>query len=296
MVAIVVTPNRPATATIAASITSSLRSRKRSHNSTQRNHPPARRSGGWRELEGVAVCGANDAEVSAVQGGDPCRAEAFSDRDQAGVGSAEGQVLVAVDELSDALPIGCGEGLDGEGAVDDRVVERRFGVCAEFSGEQVDRFGNDHRGGDQWPGRGFEELKAGLVVAVGAIGGSDEWAGVNDQHWSVATKPVGEEFVDLVADAVLARSDRGKAEMPATWRSFDVGHVIGEDFGGEFLDRDPARSCGCFQAASDVVGNVHGHRHGPKPMRSAGDWERTEAWLSCRVTEARSRQPARNAP
>lgn len=77
--------------------------------------------------------GANDAEVSAVQGGDTCRAEAFSDGDHAGVGSAERQILVAVDEFSDALPVDCSKGLDNEGAVDDRVAERWFGVWAEFS-------------------------------------------------------------------------------------------------------------------------------------------------------------------
>ena len=63
-----------------------------------------------------------------------------------------------------------------------------------------------------------------------AVGGSDEWAGVNDQHWSVATEPVGEEFVDLVADAVLACPDPGKAEMPAAWRSTGVeryGFAVG---------------------------------------------------------------------
>jgi hypothetical protein len=83
--------------------------------------------------------------------------------------------------------------------------------------------------------------------------------------WSVATEPVGEEFVDLVADAVLARPDPSKPELPAAWGSSDVGDLIGEDFGGELLHGDPARGRGCFQAASDVVGNVHGHQHGPSP-------------------------------
>ena len=45
-----------------------------------------------------------------------------------------------------------------------------MGVWAEFSCQQVDRFGNDHRGGDQRPGRGFEELEAGVVAVVCAIG------------------------------------------------------------------------------------------------------------------------------
>ena len=58
----------------------------------------------------------------------------------------------------------------------------------------------------------------------------------------------------MVADAVLACPDPGKAEMPAAWRSAGDGCVVGEDFGGEFLDGDPARCCGCVQASSDVVG------------------------------------------
>ncbi len=67
---------------------------------------PGLGSEGRREFEGVAVCGSDDAEVSAVQGGDAFRPEAFSDGDQAGVGAAEGQVLVALDEIPDALPVG----------------------------------------------------------------------------------------------------------------------------------------------------------------------------------------------
>ena len=214
--------------------------------------------------------GAHDAEVGAVQGGDACRSEAFGDRDEAGVGSAERQVLVAVDELSDTLPVNASERLDREGSVDDRVVERWFGVWSELAGEQVDGFGNDHRSGHQWPGCCFEELEAGVVAAVVAIGGSDEWAGVYDQHWSVATEPVGEEFVDLMADPVFARSDSREAELTAARRSTDVGSVIGEDFGGEFLDCDPTRGSGCFQATGDVVRNVHSHRHFSSLMRSAG--------------------------
>lgn len=90
-------------------------------------------------------------------------------------------------------------------------------------------------------------------MTVGAIGGSDQWAGVDDQHWSVATEAVGEQIVDLVADPVLARPNRSKAEMTATRRTIDIRYMIGEDFGGKFLHCDPARCGSCFQAASDVV-------------------------------------------
>ena len=49
--------------------------------------------------------------VTKAEAGDACRTEVISEGDQRGVGSAEGQVLVAVDEIADALPVGCGEGL-----------------------------------------------------------------------------------------------------------------------------------------------------------------------------------------
>ncbi|CAN5639421.1 hypothetical protein BH10ACT2_BH10ACT2_22030 [soil metagenome] len=147
---------------------------------------------------------------------------------------------------------------------------------AEFTSEQVDRFCDDHRCGDQRSGGGFQEFEAGVMMAVGAISGSDEWAGVNDQHGSVATEPVVKKFVDLMTDAMLASPNPSKAELPTPRRCLNVGDVIGQDlccefchvgdvvgkdFCGEFFDGDPARSCHCFQATSDVVGNVHGHRH-----------------------------------
>ena len=150
-------------------------------------------SGGGHEFEGVAVGRPDDAEVGAVQGGNAGCSKAFRDGDQAGVGAAEGQIGVAFDEFADALPVLSGERLDGQGAVDDRVVERRLGVSAEFSCQQVDRFSNDHRGGDQRTGRCLQQLRAGGVVSVGSISGSDQWTGVNDQHnGSVAAETVSE--------------------------------------------------------------------------------------------------------
>jgi hypothetical protein len=78
---------------------------------------------------------------------------------------------------------------------------------------------------------------------------------------SVAAETVSEEFVDLVADAVLARSDPDETEMPASWCRIDLWGVVGEHLDDEFLDRDPAYGRGCFQTASNLVRNVHGHRH-----------------------------------
>lgn len=49
--------------------------------------------------------GPDDAEVAVVEGGDLGGAEAFGDGDEAGVGAAEGEVGVAVDELGDSGPV-----------------------------------------------------------------------------------------------------------------------------------------------------------------------------------------------
>ncbi len=94
------------------------------------------------------------------------------------------------------------------------------------------------------------------------------------------TEPVGEKFVDPVADAVLARPDASQTELPAAWRSPDVGDMVGEDFGGEFLDGDfSALSCGCFQAASDVVGNVGERSQASRPHTASGVFRGTTAGL-----------------
>ena len=44
-----------------------------------------------------------------------------------------------------------------------------------------------------------------MVISVAAIGCSDQWAGVNDQHRSVATEPVGEKFVAVCERQIEVR-------------------------------------------------------------------------------------------
>ena len=43
-------------------------------------------------------------------------------------------------------------------------------------------FGDHQRGGDERAVIGFEQIAAGVVVGVIAVGGSDQHTGVNDQH------------------------------------------------------------------------------------------------------------------
>ena len=77
----------------------------------------------------------NHREVSAVESGDSCRSQTFGDGDQACVSAAERQVVVSIDKLADALPIGRDDRLDGERSIDDCVVERCFGVGSQLASE-----------------------------------------------------------------------------------------------------------------------------------------------------------------
>ena len=79
------------------------------------------------------------------------------------------------------------------------------------------------------------------MMAVGAIGSGDKGTGVDDQHRSVATEPVGEQFVDLMADALFARPNPCERQVSPSGRSIDVRGVLGEHFRSEFLNRNPPR-------------------------------------------------------
>ena len=59
----------------------------------------------WEQLEGVDVAGSDDREVGAVEGQNLSDAEALGDGDDAGIGSAEGKVGVALDELRAAFQV-----------------------------------------------------------------------------------------------------------------------------------------------------------------------------------------------
>ena len=59
-----------------------------------------------------------------IQHRDAGDAKSLSDRDDARVGAAEGEVRVALNKLSHALPVGRREVLDEEVTIRDRAVER----------------------------------------------------------------------------------------------------------------------------------------------------------------------------
>lgn len=151
----------------------------------------------------------------------------------------KGQVLVAVDEFADAPPIGFDEVLDVEGAVDDGVLERCFGMWTDLAGDHVHGLSDHHRGGDERAGVDLQQLAAHGVVPVVAIDGCDQRTRINDQHdgrRSVSAEPVSEQLLDAVADPVPRRPDASERKMsPLRRGGFD------EQFDGELFDTDAAR-------------------------------------------------------
>jgi hypothetical protein len=74
---------------------------------------------------------------------------------------------------------------DGEGALDDRLQERGFDGGAAGTVEAIADFGHDrggHEGAAVCHVQSGEQVRAGPVVLVVAVGGGDERAGVADDH------------------------------------------------------------------------------------------------------------------
>ena len=61
-------------------------------------------------------------------------------------------------------------------------------------------------------------------------------------RWRAPRRPVGEQFVDLMADALFACPDPRERQVSTSGHSVNVGGVVGEYFRSEFLDRDPRAS------------------------------------------------------
>jgi hypothetical protein len=75
---------------------------------------------------------------------------------------------------------------------------------------------------------GLEQLAAGCVVGVAAIGGSKQHAGVDDQR--SATEPLGEHVLRLRGGATGARrANRDEPELASG------GDVLGQHSSSEFV-------------------------------------------------------------
>jgi hypothetical protein len=79
----------------------------------------------WQPFEGVDVVGSDDREVRAIKGEDLADAEALRDGADAGIGGAEEQMRVALDEFRGALKVVGLRGHEVEYATGHRAQERR---------------------------------------------------------------------------------------------------------------------------------------------------------------------------
>lgn len=116
------------------------------------------------EGERVNVGGAYHGEVASVDCGDLLDAETFGGAHHRGVDGTQRQIPVARDQLGDAQPVRCSDGLDGERAAGEVSEEADLRACPQSRRQEVDHLGDDQGRDDEGAGVGFEELQRCRVV------------------------------------------------------------------------------------------------------------------------------------
>jgi hypothetical protein len=131
-------------------------------------------------------------------------AEPLGEGNEAGIDTAKPEVSVGVDQFGDALPVGRGECLDGQVAVNDRAVEAGLGRRSELSIDQPAGFRHHQRRRDERSGVTLQQRLTPNVVRIGVISGGENDVGVDQQcqrpnpsasisSSSLARRPVVEE-------------------------------------------------------------------------------------------------------
>lgn len=113
-------------------------------------------------------------EVASVECGDPDRALPLGHGDHGSIGPAEPQVSVGADQVLDALPVGYAEIGHLQLAIGNGRIQGGFRLRAELPVDQVGGLRDDHGRGDQGTLVALQQLPAGLVVLIGAIGRRDQ--------------------------------------------------------------------------------------------------------------------------
>ena len=131
--------------------------------------------------------------------------------------------------------------------LDDRAQERGLDTCAACAAEQVAHLGHDRCRDEDLPPcemQTGEEVGAGSVVVVVAVGGRDQGAGVADDH-SGASETLGEQVVVVAAEIVPST---GKGSEPRRWPggrwlllmlTTDLGEDGRDALIGKILDETP---------------------------------------------------------
>lgn len=147
------------------------------------------------QLERRALRVAHHAEMTTVKCGDSALAVSFRKCHKAGIGSPQSHVDVALDEVCDSAEVVCCERLHRDLAVCDSPHEDGFRGCAQLSSDQVGSLGNDQWRRHQRTGLSLKQQPASVVVSIHLVGGSQQDAGIDDQHESVASEALFEHPV-----------------------------------------------------------------------------------------------------
>lgn len=172
--------------------------------------------------------------------------------------SFRGEVGVGVDEVCGAGVVIDGRVDDGDDARGGGAEERGLDANATGATEQVSDF-RDHgaRYEDCASGemQGSEQVGAGAVVVVVAVGCGHERAGVADDH-SGASDAVCQEIVVVAAEIVAAAGEGGE---PGRWPfAFCPGIVLAAGFGEHGRDALVGK---LFDEAFEFVAlGAHGHQ------------------------------------
>jgi hypothetical protein len=223
----------------------------------------------WQQLERLSMTWPHNGEVAPAERSDPGRAMPLGQGDNGRIRPAEPQVSVGADQVLDALPVGCAETGHLQLAIDDGRVQAGFRLRAKLPVDQVGGLRDHHGRGDQGTLVALQQLPAGLVVLIGAIGRRDQRAGIDDQHL-IAPEPLGQHLISLSCAAPGSRSTHRGEGQPATWR---LGQLRRQESRRQLIRGLATTGCLGGQRLRDGVIQVQRHCHdfSVQPKRASHD-------------------------
>jgi hypothetical protein len=159
------------------------------------------RSVSGQQREGRDVARAHDVEVPVVERCDLGKAEPLGDCDDCGVGRAEREVGIRLDQFGHTFVVGNFQIDDSDRPLSDRAKECALDLRSAGAAEEIADLG-DNRGGDENRAarevQAREQVRAGAVVGVASIRRGHERTGIAHDH-SGAPESVGEQIVVIAA-------------------------------------------------------------------------------------------------
>ena len=199
------------------------------------------------QLERLSMTWPYNGEMAPVEGGDPDHAMPLGQGDHGRIRPAEPQVSVGADQILDALPVGYAEIGYLQLAIDDGRVQACFRLRAKLPVDQVGGFRDDHGRGDQGALVALQQLPAGRVVLIGAIGRRDQRASIDDQHL-IASEALGQHLISRGRAAPGSRSTHRGEGQPTARRA---GQLRRQEIRRQLICSLAAAGCLSGQRLSD---------------------------------------------